>query len=297
MPDLADLDYQRRLTRVIDHVHRHLSEPLTLNELAQVACFSPHHFHRVFRALTGETPHGFVRRVRLERANYLRAHHPGRTLTDIALDCGFSSSSDFSRTFRKVYGVAPRDFDLDAHRRARRSDLPMRAPAEAAHNPDGFEVVLRELPARHVACLAIAEPFDGGVPEGAARLMAWADARGLGQGAWLGYMWEEPEISAMAHCRYVVAVVVPADTPTDGEVGLVRLPPMRVAEVSIDGDLHLETRAFDWLYGCWLPSSGYVPDHHPAFEAWVGRPYAHGEERFTLAVQLPVVSPSSGTES
>jgi AraC family transcriptional regulator len=63
---------------------------------------------------------------------------------------------------------------------------------------------------------------------------------------------------------------------------------MCVAEVVVSGDIALEARAIDWLYKTWLPGSGYVPDHQPAFEAWIGRPFAHGNEHFELACQLPI---------
>ena len=56
----------------------------------------------------------------------------------------------------------------------------------------------------------------------------------------------------------------------------------------MDGAIDVEMRLFDWLYRVWLPTSGYLPDDQPCFEAWVGRPFAHGAERFELAVQLPV---------
>ena len=62
---------------------------------------------RIFRALVGETLHAFVKRVRLERALTLMSRRDGSSLTDIALACGFSSSSDFSRSFRGHFGVPP----------------------------------------------------------------------------------------------------------------------------------------------------------------------------------------------
>jgi AraC family transcriptional regulator len=43
-----------------------------------------------------------------------------------------------------------------------------------------------------------------------------------------------------------------------------------------------------WLYGSWLPRSGFVPDDQPAYESWMGRPFAHGTEYFELAIQLPI---------
>ena len=63
---------------------------------------------------------------------------------------------------------------------------------------------------------------------------------------------------------------------------------MVVAQVEIRGTIDLELRAIQWLYGSWLPRSGYVPDDHPRFEAWIGRPFAHGMKHFELHAHLPV---------
>ena len=63
---------------------------------------------------------------------------------------------------------------------------------------------------------------------------------------------------------------------------------MQVAEVEIRGPIDLEMRALDWLFGTWLPASGFVPTEQPGFEAWIGRPFAHGTNRFELVLQLPV---------
>ena len=61
MPNLANPDYVDRINRAIDHVTRNLGEPLDLDAVAKVACFSPHHFHRIFRALVGETLGSFIK--------------------------------------------------------------------------------------------------------------------------------------------------------------------------------------------------------------------------------------------
>ncbi len=70
------LEYEKRVNRAIDHVRAHLGEPLKLADLARVAAFSPFHFHRIFRALTGETLSAYVQRQRLERAAGLLAARP-----------------------------------------------------------------------------------------------------------------------------------------------------------------------------------------------------------------------------
>src|ERR1044072_7409336 len=91
LPNLAN--YVERVNRAIDYIVSHLAEPLRLDDVSTAAGFSPFHFHRVFKCLVGETLNQFVKRQRLERALYLMSHAPNRPLTDVALDCGFASSS------------------------------------------------------------------------------------------------------------------------------------------------------------------------------------------------------------
>ncbi len=292
------LDYVERVNRAIDHIVRNLAQPLTLDEVSKAACFSPFHFHRIFKSLLGETLNQFIKRQRLERSLYLMSHAPGRPLTEVALDCGFSSSSDFSRSFKQRFGVPPSAFDLETFRNSRRREFeralsdqqsgPRFQRLPAGENPDGFRVELRDLPARTMAYMRVLNPYrETAVPSACERLLAWAEERGLADGSWYGYMWEDPEIVALEDCRYDVALVVD-DVQPQGEVGRYVFAPMRVAEVAISGDIELEQRAIDWLFGTWLPRSGFVPDEQPAFEAWVGRPFAHGFEHFELALQLPV---------
>lgn len=300
-PENADdlpSDYVERTNRALDYVMRHLAEPLRLEDVARAACFSPFHFHRIFQSLMGETLKQFVKRQRLERALYWMSHAPEKSLTEIALDCGFSSSSDFSRNFRKRFGSAPSRFDVQAFRDARRAEFeevmasqeggPQLPRLPVGENPDGFTVRIRDLPPRTVAYIRVLDPYRGdGVVEACRRLLAWAEERGLADNQWLGYMWEDPEIVALEECRYDVAVEVD-DVKAEGEIGRFEFPAMQVAEIELKGDIQLEQRALDWIFRTWLPQSGYVPDDNPAFEAWAGRPFEHGFEYFELACQLPV---------
>ena len=116
-------NYVERINVAIDYIIRNLDQRIRLDDVAHAACFSPFHFHRVFRALLGETLNQFVKRQRLERALFLMSHAPNRSLTVIALECGFSSSSDFSRCFKQRYGVPPSVFDLKTFRDSRRGEF------------------------------------------------------------------------------------------------------------------------------------------------------------------------------
>lgn len=291
-------DYVDRVNRAIDYVASRLDRPVRLQDVARAAAFSPHHFHRVFRAVVGETLAEFAQRLRLDRALMKMAYDRRSPIARVAASSGFASASDFSRAFKRRFGAAPRAFDLAAWRREHEARMLEAIPPESrpprvgalppAANPDGFKVRIRDLPARTVAYLRVADPFRPGVALAAYRkLMRWADEHGVRNGTWLGYLREKPQLVPLEKCALYVAVTTEGNVPR-GEVGRIRLPDMTVAEVEVRGGTDVELRAFDWLFEAWLPRSGYVPDDHPRFGEWIGAPYANGETYFEIKVQLPV---------
>ncbi len=289
--------YVERINRVLDAIHSDVTQPLRLQDLAILADLSPFHFHRIFQAMIGETPADFIKRLRLERSLSLMCYGRQKNLTSIALDCGFSCSSDFTRCFKQRYGVAPSRFDLKEWQaksgeeiRSATDNSPFRLQAPRSRsNPDHFRVNIRRLPARTVAYIRVSDPYHGdGVVKAAERLMAWAEDHRLADGQWLGYQFENPKVTALENCHYYVAVEVEQRFQPDGEIGRYRFPAMLVAEVDMKGDIYREIRLFQWLYGSWLPRSNYVPADQPSFEAWHGKPFEHGLEHFELSVQLPI---------
>ena len=87
----------------------HLDAPLLVEDLATVAGCSVAHFHRTFRAHTGETPAQFVSRMRLLRAaSHLRTH--ASRVLDVAIGCGFTNPDTFARAFRRRYGCTPQQW-------------------------------------------------------------------------------------------------------------------------------------------------------------------------------------------
>jgi AraC family transcriptional regulator len=99
----------RRLSRVMEFIDGHIDENFTVADMAAVACMSPAHFARSFRARTGQSPHRFVSRKRLELAERMLLD-PYRPMSEIALSTGFSSQSNFARAFRNVTGMSPADY-------------------------------------------------------------------------------------------------------------------------------------------------------------------------------------------
>ncbi len=97
------------LNRVIEKIDDELTSDLPLGQLAALAGVSIPHFCRAFKQSIGCPPHAFIIRRRVERAKeYLRLS--AMPITEVALLCGFSSSSHFANTFRRETGTTPQDF-------------------------------------------------------------------------------------------------------------------------------------------------------------------------------------------
>jgi AraC family transcriptional regulator len=101
-----------RLRTIRELVDAKMEDELSLDEMAESVGLSTAHFARMFRKSTGETPHQFVLRQRLERAKtMLRA--PDARVLDVAIACGFKTQQHFAQVFRDVWGVSPTAYRLD----------------------------------------------------------------------------------------------------------------------------------------------------------------------------------------
>ncbi len=97
-----------KINLAIDYIHAHLEEPITLADLSKVCMISHFHFHKLFTSIIGETPMDYIHRQRVKRALYIMRTDEERSLTEIAFQLNFSSSSNFTRWFKNIYGISPR---------------------------------------------------------------------------------------------------------------------------------------------------------------------------------------------
>ena len=109
----------RSMLRARDAMDRRYRDELDVAALARVACVSPAHFIRTFKATFGETPHRYLQRRRVERAMYL-LRTTDTSVTDVCMEVGFSSLGTFSRTFTGIVGETPTRY----RERGRLPDVP-----------------------------------------------------------------------------------------------------------------------------------------------------------------------------
>jgi len=99
----------RRIRRSVELMHAQLEQDLSLKEIAAASYLSPFHFLRVFKKLTGTTPHAYLASIRTSRAQLLLAEL-NLSVTEISSRVGYSSPSHFTKAFRQATGLTPRAF-------------------------------------------------------------------------------------------------------------------------------------------------------------------------------------------
>ena len=99
----------RRIRRAIELMHAHLNRELPLEEIAAAAFLSPFHFARLFKKLTGASPHAYLATLRVARAQALLAE-TDLSVSEVSARVGYSSSSHFTKAFRQATGLAPRAY-------------------------------------------------------------------------------------------------------------------------------------------------------------------------------------------
>ena len=98
--------------RMQEYIAAHLSEDITISDLAAVAMFSPWYARRIFIAHTGVSPSDYIRRLRL-RHSALRLRDENCLITDVALDLGFGSVDGYTRAFAREFGCNPKQYALN----------------------------------------------------------------------------------------------------------------------------------------------------------------------------------------
>ncbi|GEP62713.1 helix-turn-helix transcriptional regulator [Clostridium beijerinckii] len=103
------MNYDACIKKSIEYIENNLNKKIQLKELADKAFLSKYHFHRVFHSVVGEPVAEYIRKKRLEEAaNELLTTE--NKIIDIALKYQFSNQESFTRAFKKLYGIPPKEF-------------------------------------------------------------------------------------------------------------------------------------------------------------------------------------------
>lgn len=273
--------YERRLHRVAAYIYGHLDEELDLDRLSEIACLSPHHWHRIYRAVHGETLAATVKRLRLQRAAAELVQ------TDLAVEAiarrsGYPNVQSFNRTFKAVYGLPPARYRKEGSHKVFET-------ASMEGNNVMYDVALRTIDPLTLMGVAHSGSYMG-IGAAFETLYGALFARGLFRPdmEMIGIYLDDPELVETDKLRSFACV-------TTRDAGAAVAP---LTRQKIDGGLYAVLRhkgpyadmpkAYQWLYGTWLPNSGREIRDSVMFEKYLNNPREVAPTELLSEIYLPL---------
>ncbi|CAE1138074.1 GyrI-like domain-containing protein [Xanthomonas euroxanthea] len=282
---------QRSVERVVAHLQASIraGEPLPdLAALAAVAQQSPHHFHRVYRALAGETLGQTIARLRLSHALHLLGEQ-ATSVTEVALAVGYHTPQALARAFRTVLQASPSSLRNAPAVRAQKLQQLARPSVPPQVSGAPLQVLVQVLDPLEVVVLRQRGAFDE-LDRGFGRIAAWAE-----------------RVGAIAQLQSLIGLPLSdhRDMPAHRhlfECGMVfdaaLAPPAPLQLRQLDGGTHAVLRhigayagiedALDLLLAQWLPHSGYVLRAAPLHYLYLDDPEAVAEAALRADIRVPV---------
>lgn len=297
--------YINRINKVVDYIDDHLNKDLSLDKLAEIACFSTFHFHRVFSALLDETPNNYITRRRIEKiAGRLLFLRKDESLTNLALDSGFNSIHSFSRAFRRFYGMSASEFKKRGQKEF--SKIGKTESKNGANNVS-FEkyfysmdnlkkwlkmkttVEVKEMPelkmvqVRHQGSYKeIGKAFEV--------LMKWAGPRGLlnfPKTKMAGVYYDSPRVTDESKMQSSTCITIEYDVEVSGQISKITIPSGKFAV----GRFELKVDEFEKAWNSmslWVPENNFeIRDGH-FHEIYHNDAEQHPERKWVVDICIPV---------
>ncbi len=276
-------NYEERLLRVLTYVYDHLDEELSLDKLADIACISRYHWHRVFKAMTGETLADTVRRLRLSKAANTLLQED-RSVREVAQRFGYKNLASFSRAFKNAHGVSPNKF-----REIGIEITNLKNSNEK--NKNMYPVKIQEFNEICAAGVLHSGPYHKigtAFKDLGSVLMANSLMEQVNE---LFVIYHDPPASKpSSEFRSHVAVSINKEFPNNiGTLEYFSVVGGRFAVLEHTGPYANLKTAYDWFYGTWLPQSGYEPRDAPPLEVYVNDPKTTPSTELRTDIRLPLI--------
>ena len=313
--------YLRRIGIAIEFIESRLDEKIGLEDVANASHFSPYHFHRIFHAIVGETINDFITRKRMERAAKRLVYQTQLSITEIAHTGGFSSSANFSKTFKLYFGISPKELRNPASSQSssqNKSDNSkigklFRKYGKAfdartmysqfvtnveIFDPDKLKELLmkvevKDLPEKHIAYLCSPKGYTlEAVYSTWEKILQWGDNHSLdtSMDKRFAICHDNPSVTPEEKCRYDAAIVVDADMEIGKPINEGSIPGGKFAIAYFKDDASKINQFITEVCSQWCIQNGYEPDNFPPIFNYFNNAKEDGFVEMNVYIKIKTVS-------
>ena len=276
-------DYTQRINKVVAYINDHLDESLDLKTLAEVAALSEFHFHRVFKALKGESIGAHISRLRIEAAARL-LRYSALSIEDIAFNIGYEAPAALSKAFKNQYGISPTKYRTNKDiyimkKEIINPDLALKAPK------------IIELEPKNLIYVALTGEY-GTLDYGKAYEQLWVVVKsqklftkGIES---ICVSYDDPKITEASLQRSEVSLAIHKPAHPEGEVSCKTLAGGKYAVFFYQGS-YSHLAAVDDMAMRWVVESEYELRDEPLFEKYLNDSRRTPEEKLKTEVYIPII--------
>lgn len=274
LPTLTCIDYQKRIFAAMNYINGNIDREVPLSEIAEIASFSPFHFHRIFKAVVGENVAEFTRRLRIESAAGRLLAYPEQDITSIALSSGFSSSQNFAKAFHLRYETSPTQY--------RKNRVKQKLPKEMV------TVSIREMPLSKVASIRLIGMYPESCTKAFSELLQWAHEKvPPGLGSLLALYWDNPEITPLDKCRFDCCLRVDENIMPSDQIFIQNFGGGMWAFCRFETKAEGIRKAWEDSFQ-WLVESGYECRPLPCCEIYHNNAQEHPQGKWIYDIAIPL---------
>jgi AraC family transcriptional regulator len=277
--------YLERIAIVKAYIDEHLFEAMDLKRISGIACISDFHFHRIFRAYTGEPLMAYIIRLRLERAA-IWLITSDKSIAEIAEKTSFELASSFNKAFKKRFGVSPTTFrktvgDITNYqfnnKQQKRKIMKLKAD-------------IKTIAPLNVIYAERTGQYDLSAEAAWNAICGWAGPKGLmtPNTEFIGISLDDPNITEASKLRYQACLTLSNSVGTSGEVLKKEVAGGKYAVFTLKGAYNLLQSAYDYIFGEWLNNGEYQLREEPAFEKYLNSPEEVPEEKLITEIWIPI---------
>ncbi|MBL0685974.1 AraC family transcriptional regulator [Aquimarina mytili] len=295
------VDYKNRINRVYQYIDENLDGDLSLNTISEIACFSPFHFHRIFKYTHSETLNEYVTRRRVEKsASDLL--HTTRRISEISITYGFNDNSSFTRAFKKYYSVSPTEFRKQNPNKF--SKICQLESKNGQEYPDREKYIciinnlkkwiqmsakievkrISKMNLAYVSCIG-----SQNLEAAYQKLIQWATPKGLmNEHAKMATIYYDSfKITEANKVRMSASIILDKPIKTEGEIGLTTIEQGKCIIGSFEIGVDEFEKSWTGLF-LWMNENGYKKANRSPFEIYHNNFNEHPERKCIVDFYIPI---------
>lgn len=280
--------YTARVEKAIAYMEANLDGQLTIKDVAEQAFLSEFHFHRIFKAVTGETVKSFLMRIKIERAASLLIHSK-TDIGDIAMKHGYENHESFTRAFKKYFNVSPQTY--------REQSILLKANKLTEYQSESTDLlelnisepIIKHLSDLHLVYVRHIGSYDK-VAASFQKLMLWSLTHLVLKlkPTTLGILHDHPDVTEESNIRFDACVLVNKEVKTQGDIAYKKITGGKYAVFRYKGKYENFYKVYDYVYHICLDQNGWELGDQPAIEWYVKSPPFYKPEQFITDFYVPI---------